>query len=291
MTHRRQFLKAAGALATGGARTIHGAFQTGRTSIWDVHCHITSASGATPEDRLTHLLGFADRLGIERLILSLGYPLLENPTPQQLREENDQVLRALRHRPDRTLGFVYLNPNYPEFSLEEFDRCVRDGPMVGVKLWIARRCNSPALDPIVARAVSLKAPILQHTWLKAGGNGAGESTPYDLAELASRHPGAAFIDAHTGGDWEIGVRALRQARNVSTCIAGFDPTAGCVEMAVRELGAERVIYGSDAAGRSFASQLAKVMGAAIPEPSRRLILGGNLQRILAPILEAKGRKV
>jgi hypothetical protein len=253
-----------------------------------VHCHITSAAGATPEDRLTHLLQFADRLGIERLILSLGYPLLENPSPQQLREENDQVLRALHHRPDRTLGFVYLNPNHLEFSLQEFDRCVRDGPMVGVKLWVARRCNSPAVDPIVARASSLDAPILQHTWLKAGGNGPGESTPFDLAELAGRHPGAAFIDAHTGGDWEIGVRALRPAANVSTCIAGFDPTAGCVEMAVRELGAERVIYGSDAAGRSFASQLAKVMGAEIPEQSRQLILGANLQRILAPILKAKG---
>jgi predicted TIM-barrel fold metal-dependent hydrolase len=44
-------------------------------------------------------------------------------------------------------------------------------------------------------------------------------------------------------------------------------------MAVRELGAERVIYGSDAGGRSFASQLAKVMGAEIPEAARQLILG------------------
>ena len=224
-------------------------------------------------------------------MLSLGYPLLENPSPEQLREENDQVLRALRHRPDRTLGFVYLNPNHLAFSLQEYDRCVRDGPMVGVKLWVARRCNAPEVDPIVERAVRMNVPILQHTWLKVSGNGPGESTPSDLAELATRHPRASFIDAHTGGDWELGIRALRPARNVSTCIAGFDPTAGCVEMAVRELGAERVIYGSDAAGRSFASQLAKVMGAESPESARRLVLGANLQRLLAPVLKAKGRSV
>jgi predicted TIM-barrel fold metal-dependent hydrolase len=161
--------------------------------------------------------------------------------------------------------------------------------MVGVKLWVARRCNARELDPIVDRAVAMQAPVLQHTWLKVQGNGPGESTPQDLAELAGRHPKAQFIDAHTGGDWEYGIRAIRGARNVSTCIAGFDPTAGCVEMGVRELGAERLIYGSDAAGRSFASQLAKVTGADIPEAARRLILGGNLQRILAPILKAKGR--
>ena len=240
---------------------------------------------------MAYLVRFADRLGIERVMLSLGYPLLEDPPPQQLREENDQVLRAINRWPYRTLGFVYLNPNHVEFSLQELDRCVRNGPMVGVKLWVAKRCSAPELDPIVERAASMKVVILQHTWFKAGGNGPGESTPHDLAELARRHPQASFIDAHTGGDWDRGIRAIRAARNVSTCVAGFDPTSGVVEMAVREVGAERVIFGSDAAGRSFASQLGKVMGAEIPEAARALILGGNLRRLLTPILEAKGRRV
>jgi predicted TIM-barrel fold metal-dependent hydrolase len=256
--------------------------------IWDVHCHITGAEGNTPEDRVRYILQFADRLGIHRLMLSLGYTLIADPTPEQLRETNDQVLRALSKWPQRTLGFVYLNPNHLEFSLQEFDRCVRDGPMVGVKLWIAKRCNAPELDPIVKRAVQAKAVVLQHTWLKVSGNGPGESSPQDLAELARRHPNAMFIDAHTGGDWEVGIRAIRTAKNIATCVAGFDPTAGCTEMAVRELGAERVVYGSDAAGRSFASQLAKVTGAEIPDGAKRLILGGSLRRMLTPILRAKG---
>ena len=59
-------------------------------------------------------------------------------------------------------------------------------------------------------------------------------------------------------------------------------------MAVRELGAERVMYGSDFAGRSFASQLAKVHGAAVPEKAKQLILAGNIKRMLAPIFTAKG---
>jgi predicted TIM-barrel fold metal-dependent hydrolase len=292
MTRRRQFLKLAAAGAIPTVSHAASALQTDQSLlIWDLHCHITSASGDTPEERTGHLLEFADRLGIDRLMLSLGYPLLEDPPPQQVRETNDQVLRALRRWPDRTLGFVYLNPNHLDFSLQEFDRCVRDGPMVGVKLWVARRCNAPELNPIIERAVSMNAPVLQHTWLKVGGNGPGESTPYDLVELARRHPLAVLIDAHTGGDWELGIRAYRATRNISTCMAGFDPTSGCVEMAVRELGAERVLYGSDAAGRSFASQLGKVTGAEIPQAPRKLILGENLRRILTPILRAKGHKV
>jgi predicted TIM-barrel fold metal-dependent hydrolase len=240
---------------------------------------------------MTYLVRFMDRMGIERVMLSLGYPLLADPPPQQLREENDQVLKAIARWPDRTLGFVYLNPNQLEFSLQEFDRCVRDGPMVGVKLWVARRCNSAELDPIVERAAALEAPILQHAWFNLKGNLPGESTPRELAELALRHPRATFIDAHTGGDWELGIRAIRPASNLSTCVAGFDPTAGVVEMAVRELGAERVIFGSDAAGRSFASQLSKVLGAEIPQAVRKLILGENLRRMLTPILKRKGRRV
>jgi predicted TIM-barrel fold metal-dependent hydrolase len=58
-------------------------------------------------------------------------------------------------------------------------------------------------------------------------------------------------------------------------------------MAVRELGAERVLYGSDVPGRSFASQVAKVLGADIPDSARELILSGNLKRLLRSILKQK----
>ena len=63
-----------------------------------------------------------------------------------------------------------------------------------------------------------------------------------------------------------------------------------MEMAVRELGADRIIYGSDAGGRSFASQLAKVQGADIDNAAKKMILGRNYQRLLQPILNDKVQK-
>jgi predicted TIM-barrel fold metal-dependent hydrolase len=104
---------------------------SGPTRIWDVHFHLGSVPGETPEERMTQLIKFADRLGIDRLIVSLGFPFDSDPSPQQLRDRNDQVLRVLRGWPDRVFGFVYLNPNQLDASLQEFDRCVRDGPMGG----------------------------------------------------------------------------------------------------------------------------------------------------------------
>jgi predicted TIM-barrel fold metal-dependent hydrolase len=296
MLDRRTALKSlvAGAATAGGlagARDSSGAAEpVSRFRIWDVHTHLDGVEGDTPEARMEVLVRHMDRLGIERIILSQGYDqYIRNPTPDQVREENDRVMRAVRHFPNRAYGSVYLSPTNVRFCLEEFDRCVRDGPMISVgELEADVRCNSPALDPIVERAVSLKVPILQHTWIKTNGNEPGESTPYDLVELARRHPQAQFICGHTGGNWELGIRAIRDVKNVCAEIAGSDPTSGFVEMAVRELGAERVVYGSDAGGRSFASQMAKVIGAEIPDSAKEMILGGNLRRLLQVSLAAKG---
>lgn len=264
---------------------------TNGDDIWDLHCHFSGVVGETPADRVEKIVEYADRMAIHRLIFFMGWPWSTDPKPDEFRRQNDQVLDALSKWGHRIFGFAYLNGHHPEESLAEIERCVAEGPMIGVKLWVARKCSEEALDPIIKRCGELQAAIYQHTWLKTQGNGPGESTPMDLAILAARHPNVPIICGHTGGDWTRGIRAVRAAKNVSIGIGGSEPTAGFVEMAVRELGAERVIYGSDAGGRSFSSQLAKVYGAEISEAGRRQILGGNLRRMLTPILRSKGVNV
>ena len=259
----------------------------GEDLVWDTHCHFQGL-GRTPQECIDRMLQYADHVGIDRVVVFLGTSRLHDPPPEVFRKDNDEVLQAIRHAPRRALGFVYLNPNYVQESLRELERCVADGPMVGIKLWVALRSNHPNLDPIARRAGQLNAVVLQHAYWRAGPNLPGESFPADVAELAMRHPEVSFIAAHTGNDWERGIRAIRRAPNVVAETSGFDPTAGMVEMGVRELGPERVVYGSDAAGRSFASQLAKVRSAHLGDPVERLILGANLKRLLAPIMKAKG---
>lgn len=256
--------------------------------IWDLHCHLSGVEGRTPDEKMARLIDIADRMEIERLIVFMGQKFLMDPKPDEFRQQNDEVLQALSHWHHRAYGFVYLNPRYEEESLQELERCVKNGPMVGVKLWVAVKCSDPRVTSIIRRATELKAVIYQHTWLKTPGNFDGESTPMELAELAAKHPAAPLILGHTGGNWEYGIRAIREQKHVAIDLGGNDPTAGFVEMAVRELGAERVIYGSDVGGRSYSSQLAKVLGAKITLSERRLILGENLKRMLAPILKEKG---
>lgn len=257
--------------------------------IWDLHCHLTAMlRGATIAEKAGHLIEVGERLGIERFCVFMGLRWSQDPEPDDFRKQNDEVLEAVVAHPDKLLGFVYLNPKHVRESVDELNRCVADGPMVGIKLWVAHKCSEPELDPIVERAIELKAPVFQHTWLKTSGNLPGESTPRDVAILAQRHPEAKIVCGHSGGNWERAIPEIRDLPNVSMGLAGFDPTAGVVEAGVRELGAERLIWGSDAPGRSFASQLGKALGARIAEADRKKILGGNLQQLLAPIMKVKG---
>jgi predicted TIM-barrel fold metal-dependent hydrolase len=255
--------------------------------IWDLHCHLSGVEGLTVDERIVQLLRFADRMHIDRLVFFMGWPWATDPSPDDLRTQNDQVLQAISHWHDRVFGFAYVSTKHPEASLDEIERCIANGPMLGIKLWVAEKCSNTQIDPIIERCAQLQAAIYQHTWFKVTGNQEGESTPEDLAQLAQRHPDVPLICGHSGGDWERGIRAIRPYSNVSIGTGGFDPTAGMMEMAVRELGPERIIYGSDIGGRSFASQLAKVTGAQISPAAQKMILGENLKRMLMPILRRK----
>jgi len=260
--------------------------------IWDVHAHV-GTPGATPAKRMEALVRIADRVGVERICICMSPPWHYEPTPEQFRKSNDDVLAILKEWSARAFGFVYLNPVHAKASLDELERCVADGPMIGIKLWVGTRANRAELDPIVRRAAELKALILQHTWIKQRGKGnlPQESTPMELAELSARHPGVPLVCGHTGGgDWALGIRAIRERPDVRADLGGGDPVYGEVEMAVRELGAHRVLYGSDVNGRSFSSQIGRVLGADISLADKKLILRDNLRTLLLPALQRKGYK-
>ena len=279
-------------LNTDPAASAWGTDELRKLGIWDIHAHV-GTPGPNPPKRMETLVKIADRMGVERLCICMSPPWQYEPTPEQFRRSNDDVLAILKEWSSRAFGLVYLNPMHPRESLDELERCVANGPMIGIKLWVGLRCNSPQLDPIVNRAAELDALILQHTWIKQRGKGnlPGESTPMDLAELSARHPGVPIVCGHTGGgDWALGVRAIRARPELYADLGGGDPVYGQVEMAVRELGVERVLYGSDVNGRSFGSQIGKVLGADIPVGDKKLILRENLRGLLQPALRRKGIK-
>jgi predicted TIM-barrel fold metal-dependent hydrolase len=252
--------------------------------IIDAHVHI-GRHHVKPwhtADAVADLTSTARICGIDRLIVcSLGdREFLSFPTPEEFREGNDHVLEEMERFPDILLGYCYVSPLHPAESVDEIRRCVQDGPMVGIKLLTACKASDPAVDPILQEAARLGVPVLQHAWNNTTGNRPTESTPADVAAMAKRHPGATIQMAHLHGGNERGVQDVAPYPNILVDTSGSEAEAGMVEYAVQAIGADRIVFGSDAPGRDFSVQMGKVMGADITEEQRNLILGGNMARVL-----------
>ncbi len=262
-----------------------------RYRIWDCYGLLTwgrrgagreGAGPRTMDEAYEAIRPHLDRFGFERFCALL------RPTPA----ETPALVRSLERQPGRLLGFATVHATDLKVALDDLDRWIKDGPMVGIYLPSSAQnvpCTHPHYDPLVRRAHALGAVIQQHTWFKTQGkDSSGESTPSELAELARRHPDIPLVCVHAGGEWEKGIRAVRDCPNVLVETSGFDPTAGFIEMAVRELGADRIIFGSHAPSRSFGTELAKILGAQIAEADKVRIMGGNFRRLLAPLLRRRG---
>ena len=126
-------------------------------------------------------------------------------------------------------------------------------------------------------------PALAHTWIKATGNMAKESTCHHVVAMAKRYPEAKLWLAHCSGRWEEVGRIVRDCPNVAVDFSGGEPEDGIVECLVKAMPVERIFFGSDAPGRGFIVQKAKVVGADIPESDKAKILGGKRPAV-APCL-------
>ena len=151
--------------------------------------------------------------------------------------------------------------------------------MIGIKLECV--CTDPRYRPIMEKAESLGIPILQHSWFKITGCIPGESTPSDVAVLAKEFPQVTIIMAHLGGDWQRGIKAVQDLPNVLVDICGSIVDCGMIETAVAELGAERILFGTDLPDIGLWTNLGKVEGAEITSEQKNLILYENANRFLA----------
>jgi predicted TIM-barrel fold metal-dependent hydrolase len=210
-------------------------------------------------------------------VSSLGSWAYE-PTHDDCVQANRDVCHLTQQHPGLVLGLAYVNPAYPQ-AADEFERCVSEWGFVGLKLWVAVRCTDERVRPLLDIARRLRVPVQHHAWHKITGNLPHESFPHELARVAADYPDVQFIMAHIGGDWLRGIAAVRHQSNVSVDTSGSIIEDGMIETAVEQLGARRVLFGSDAHGGDLAVNLAKVTGARIPVRARRLVLGGNFARM------------
>ena len=107
----------------------------------------------------------------------------------------------------------------------------------------------------------------------------------EMQYLAETFPETTIVFPHLGGSQkEIFARIAIVAQHQNACIdlsgSGIE-RVGILERAVKEIGAERVLYGSDFTINEPSAVIARVRNAFLTPADREKILFRNVERLLA----------
>jgi len=247
----------------------------------DAHAHINFSADPAGEQ-----LRFADRLGIEKL--SISRPVTGDiGTHEEVVRSNDLIIKTVKSHPDRFIGFFTLIPTFARESMEELKRCVDEG-MTGFKGYLQVKVNHPSYYPIIEKLIDLKMICFMHTYQALGRGGyrtrygnlyPNETFPEDMIEAAKRYPEADFQWAHigAGGDWEYQCKALSPYPNIYVDTSGSNNEAGMMNYAMKYIGEDRLLYGSDG---SYYQGISKILAEGYSEDQLKKLFFDNYNKLL-----------
>lgn len=237
----------------------------------DVHTHL-AGDRFDPE-----IFVQGDRLGIHTFLCSNIGRYAHHPAPDEVHEMNRAMVRELARYPDKLKGYCYVNPRGGRRSLDDLRRCVEDHGMIGIKLWVATLADDPLVDPFLEYAAAHRLIVLTHAWRKTVGQLPHESKASHVARVAARHPDVRFVMAHLGGQPESALNAVRPHPNVAVDTSGTIIGRGEVALAVRRLGAERVVFGSDLHHACLSANVGKILAAGFDDATLAKVLGDTAE--------------
>ena len=248
--------------------------------IIDAHAHIGQYGQFYNGDGSAEaMIASAELLGVSRMAASACLAISGD-----VRLGNRIVYEALARFPGRFLGYVTVNPQYPE----EIPALLEEGfarGAVGVKLHPATHAAPVDCDGYRAAWEEVNrrgAALVTHTWGMEG-----DSSVERTARMATSFPDARVIFGHTGGlDAEMIEKAIEIIRDTPNAYADTCASAhpwGMVEKCVEAGLGRRLLYGSDVPFLDAAPSLGRVVYAEISDEEKRDILGRNMLRVLGEL--------
>lgn len=290
MMTRRDFLAcsvAASVSALRGARPAHAQaagkdlFERVRAGeplegvdVVDAHTHFEPTSNDLIFPLSAELL-LADmkRCGIGQAIVSPFQGFMA-ATGDQLKAAHDQVAAAVASNPKSLRAYLVFHPHLRKVSEAEMQRALEPAsPFVGFKLHGAidqYPADGPNYQPVYEFASEHGLPVLNHQF-----EGVDRIGP-----VMKKYPRLKMTLAHIAFLPETEtVALLKEYPNlyVDTCSSTLPYRY--LERFVRQVGAERLLFGTDATYLCVGSQIAKVALARISEEEKRLIFGANARRL------------
>lgn len=239
--------------------------KTGAEAIVDAHVHLGRVKDVEycADDLLS-------TMAANRVDRSVVFSFAE-------RIDNEYVLQAADANPDAFIPFMVINP-WSDTALSDLQTGLSSG-FRGLKLHPIRH-GYPLnrlwlVGPLLEVCANFDAPVI------AFGGQDYFSTPDRFEDLARAFPSVTFIMAHMGFTMErdAAQRACATYENIYLETSGVTALR-YITGAVEKAGPEKVVFGSNLPTYELEEAINTIKLAVPDEESQRLVLGGNLERIL-----------
>ncbi|MBI3472372.1 MAG: amidohydrolase family protein [Candidatus Solibacter usitatus] len=282
--HRRQILRAG---VTALADFVFGrpltppALAETRRGIFDAHLHIPSDNGENFQWSLVtrnmqEFVAYLDKCGVKRGVISSSWSN-KAQTPEDYQQGNREVAKYVDRYKGRFRGSCVITPFRIDEALREIEHCHQEYGFV----WLGEFCNymtgyrydTPEWAEVMTLAARLNLVIQIHTNVR------------EMEHLAERFPEATIVFPHLGGNRDdifkrIDIVARHKNTHIELSGSGIE-RVGILEKAVKEIGADRVLYGSDFTINEPSAVIARVKNAFLTAEDREKILFRNVERLLA----------
>jgi len=247
--------------------------------IIDVHAQLGKHPLFDFEQTVDEVLADMEKYGIDRTFL--------HPVPRmRFKEANDSVAEAVEEHPDKFVGFFNVNPTDPE-ALDEVDRALGLGlkgmmldPEFHFSMERPLTPGNPYLPPLLEKAEDNDLPVLISVPdIRVGHSHDNALQMHNgLDELMGRFQVRTMVDLF----WPGIVELCRKHPNLYVDTAGA--SAGRISTLTSELSATRQLFGSNSPRYHPGNHMQTINWSKITPYQRKLILGGNAERIFKDIL-------
>ncbi|NNM47720.1 amidohydrolase family protein [Knoellia koreensis] len=254
--------------------TLYRSFEK-TTPIIDGHAHMGAFRNFhVPRNDAQGMVERFDEVGIDVACVSHHAGISAD-----FRYGNTQVLEAVQRFPDRLIGFCVVNPNYPDESAAEIERCFASGGFRGFKVHPELHgdypLDGPGYEEMWRYADANRLPVLSHSY-------AGGDSLKTFEDVAKRYPGASVMLGHAGLDLGLdnAARLVERTENIYLDMTAMQRHCGAVELLASRVDPARLTWGSDSPFIDPGPILGAVALADIPADVRSAILYDNLARLL-----------
>ncbi len=252
--------------------------------IFDCHLHSPADSGEAWQwhkvtETFADFVKYLDKTGVQRGIINSQRSF--GKVPAEFIAGNREVARNVEKYKGRFLGACVVNPLYIEESLREIEFCHDQLGFV----WVGELCNYMVpydysvkeFEMLVNKVASLNMVLALHT--EHG----------EMEYITQKFPHATIAFAHFGDDREyddIFKRIDMVAKNpnfyLDTSGYGHD-RVGVLEYAVKSIGPDRVLYGSDFSINDPSTVIARINNSFLTDEQKQKIFSGNLEALLKKV--------